>query len=139
MVSAWCITTRDIGENSKIILGVVEKTVRMSQGSLVHVLFHEKGLEATRTLFTRLQCIVNYWLSTMASHRNWGHNRRQGNNEFRQQEDCKLIQQAQRDGLKPSPSMTIHESFESRWNLNQYEASQIIILNARINRKQPAC
>ena len=50
-------------ENGEIIYGVVEKkTVGASQGGLVHVVFSEKGPEATRTLFTRLQCIVNYWL-----------------------------------------------------------------------------
>jgi hypothetical protein len=55
-------------ENGEIISGVVEKkTVGALQGGLTHVVFREKGPEATRTLFAGLQCIVNYWLSTMAS------------------------------------------------------------------------
>ena len=42
-------------ENGEIIFGIVEKkTVGASQGGLVHVVFREKGPEATRTLFTRL-------------------------------------------------------------------------------------
>ncbi|KAH8115265.1 hypothetical protein DFH11DRAFT_1726131 [Phellopilus nigrolimitatus] len=50
-------------ENGEIIFGIVEKkTVGASQGGLIHVVFREKGPEATRTLFTGLQQIVNYWL-----------------------------------------------------------------------------
>jgi len=52
-----------LAENGELIYGVVEKkTVGASQGRLVHVVFCKKGAEATRTLFTGLQCIVNYWL-----------------------------------------------------------------------------
>ena len=50
-------------ETGEIIHDVVEKkTVGASKGGLVHVVFCEKGPEATRTLFIGLQCIVNYWL-----------------------------------------------------------------------------
>ena len=50
-------------ENGEIIFGIVEKkTVGASQGGLVHVVFREKGPEATRGLFTGLQRVVNYWL-----------------------------------------------------------------------------
>jgi hypothetical protein len=34
-------------ENGELIFGIVEKTVGASQGGLVHVVFREKGPEAT--------------------------------------------------------------------------------------------
>ena len=47
-------------ENGEFIFGIVEKkTVGASQGGLVHVVFREKGPEATRQLFTGLQMIVS--------------------------------------------------------------------------------
>jgi DNA-directed RNA polymerase II subunit RPB1 len=86
-----CLDDGMLVENGEIIFGVVEKkTVGASQGGLVHVVFREKGPEATRTLFTGLQCIVNYWLfhngfsigigDTIADKDNY---------EFRQSEDLR--------------------------------------------------
>jgi DNA-directed RNA polymerase II subunit RPB1 len=50
-------------ENGEFVFGIIEKkTVGASQGGLVHVVFREKGPEATRQLFTGLQTIINYWL-----------------------------------------------------------------------------
>ena len=50
-------------ENGELIFGIVEKkTVGTSQGGLLHVVFREKGPEATRQLFTGIQMVVNYWL-----------------------------------------------------------------------------
>ena len=50
-------------ENGEIVYGIVEKkTVGAAQGGLVHIVFREKGPENTRTLFTGLQQVVNYWL-----------------------------------------------------------------------------
>ena len=47
-------------ENGEFIFGIVEKkTIGASQGGLVHVVFREKGPEATRQLFTGLQMIVS--------------------------------------------------------------------------------
>jgi DNA-directed RNA polymerase II subunit RPB1 len=109
-------------ENGEIIFGVVEKkTVGASQGGLVHVVFREKGPEATRTLFTGLQCIVNYWLfhngfsigigDTIADKATMTF----VNEKISEKKEIvrNLIQQAQKDELKPSPGMTIRESFES--------------------------
>lgn len=109
-------------ENGEIIFGVVEKkTVGASQAGLVHVVFREKGPEATRTLFTGLQCIVNYWLfhngfsigigDTIADKATMSF----VNTKISEQKEKvrNLIQQAQKDQLKPSPGMTIRESFES--------------------------
>ncbi|KAJ6577080.1 DNA-directed RNA polymerase II, subunit 1 [Mycena sp. CBHHK59/15] len=108
--------------NGEIISGIVEKkTVGASQGGLVHVVFREKGPEATRQLFTGLQMVVNYWLfhngfsigigDTIADH---------GTMSFITQKiaDCKvnvvqLIDDATHDRLKAAPGMTIRESFES--------------------------
>ncbi|KAI0286600.1 beta and beta-prime subunits of DNA dependent RNA-polymerase [Russula aff. rugulosa BPL654] len=109
-------------ENGELIYGVVEKkTVGASQGGLVHVVFREKGPEATRTLFTGLQCIVNYWLfhngfsigigDTFADIETM-----QTVNKTileRKQNVRKLILRSQKDQLKPKPGMTIRESFES--------------------------
>ncbi|KAH9170999.1 beta and beta-prime subunits of DNA dependent RNA-polymerase [Lactarius sanguifluus] len=109
-------------ENGEIIFGVVEKkTVGASQGGLVHVVFREKGAEATRTLFTGLQCIVNFWLfhngfsigigDTIADKDTMSF----VNQKISEKKENvrNLIQQAQKDELKPSPGMTIRESFES--------------------------
>ncbi|KAH9994498.1 beta and beta-prime subunits of DNA dependent RNA-polymerase [Russula vinacea] len=109
-------------ENGEIIFGVVEKkTVGASQGGLVHVVFREKGPEATRTLFTGLQCIVNYWLfhngfsigigDTIADKATMQYV--STNIEEKKIKVRKIIQEAQKDQLKPSPGMTIRESFES--------------------------
>ena len=48
-------------ENGKIIFGIVEKkTVGASQGGPVHVVFHQKGPDATQLLFTGIQMVVNF-------------------------------------------------------------------------------
>src|ERR1700720_210357 len=50
-------------ENGEIIFGIVEKkTVGAAQGSLIHVVFREKGPEATRQPFTGLRRLQHwYW------------------------------------------------------------------------------
>ncbi|KZT09014.1 beta and beta-prime subunits of DNA dependent RNA-polymerase [Laetiporus sulphureus 93-53] len=110
-------------ENGEIIFGVVEKkTVGASQGGLVHVCFREKGPEATRTLFTGLQQVVNYWLfhngfsigigDTIADRKTMEHIQEQI--QIRKQNVAQAIDDAAHDRLKPAPGMTIRESFESR-------------------------
>ncbi|KAF7340221.1 DNA-directed RNA polymerase subunit [Mycena venus] len=108
-------------ENGEIIFGIVEKkTVGAAQGGLVHVVFREKGPEATRSLFTGLQMVVNFWLfhngfsigigDTIAD---------RGTMSFitKKIADCKanvveIIDNATHDRLKAAPGMTIRESFE---------------------------
>ncbi|KAJ7836355.1 DNA-directed RNA polymerase II, subunit 1 [Mycena olivaceomarginata] len=108
-------------ENGEIIFGIVEKkTVGAAQGGLVHVVFREKGPEATRQLFTGLQMVVNFWLfhngfsigigDTIAD---------SGTMAFitKKIADCKanvvgIIEDATHDRLKAAPGMTIRESFE---------------------------
>ncbi|VDC07033.1 unnamed protein product [Peniophora sp. CBMAI 1063] len=109
-------------ENGEIVYGIVDKkTVGASMGGLVHVVFREKGPEATRTLFTGLQKVVNYWLfhngfsigigdtiadqstmrfitKTIAGHK---------------EAVRKVVDDATHDRLKAKPGMTIRESFES--------------------------
>ncbi|KII94419.1 hypothetical protein PLICRDRAFT_36689 [Plicaturopsis crispa FD-325 SS-3] len=110
-------------ENGEVIFGIVEKkTVGASQGGLVHVVFREKGPDATRQLFTGLQMVVNYWLfhngfsigigDTIADH---------GTMEYitnhiaeRKATVSEIIEDATHDRLKAAPGMTIRESFESR-------------------------
>jgi DNA-directed RNA polymerase II subunit RPB1 len=109
-------------ENGELIFGIVEKkTVGASQGGLVHVVFREKGPEATRQLFTGLQMVVNYWLfhngfsigigDTIAD---------RGTMSYITQtiadskaNVAKIIDDATHDRLKAAPGMTIRESFES--------------------------
>ena len=110
-------------ENGDLIYGIVDKdTAGAKQGGLVHVTFREKGPEATRTLFTGLQTVVNYWLfhngfsigigdticdapimtyitDTITNHKN---------------KVVQIIDDAYHDRLKPEPGMTIRESFESK-------------------------
>lgn len=110
-------------ENGEIIFGIVEKkTVGASQGGLVHVVFREKGPEATRGLFTGLQMVVNYWLfhngfsigigDTIADRGTMAHIRESiaGYKANVRQ----IIDDAAHDRLKAAPGMTIRESFESR-------------------------
>ncbi|CAK5279790.1 unnamed protein product [Mycena citricolor] len=109
-------------ENGEIMYGTVEKkTVGAAQGGLVHVVFREKGPEATKQLFSGLQMVVNYWLfhngfsigigDTIAD---------PGTMSFitKKIAECKqnvkqIIEDASQDRLKPLPGMTIRESFES--------------------------
>ncbi|KAI0075928.1 beta and beta-prime subunits of DNA dependent RNA-polymerase [Panus rudis PR-1116 ss-1] len=110
-------------ENGEIIFGIVEKkTVGAAQGGLVHVVFREKGPEATRGLFTGLQQVVNYWLfhngfsigigDTIADKKTMEHITEQI--AIRKQNVIQIMDDAYHDRLKAQPGMTIRESFESR-------------------------
>ena len=113
-------------ENGDIIFGVVDKkTVGAAQGGLVHVVFREKGPEATRDLLTGIQKVVNYWLfhngfsigigDTIADAKTMA-----AVSErivAAKQQVSKLIEDAHNDRLKPQPGMTIRESFEAGVNL----------------------
>ncbi|KAI0932934.1 DNA-directed RNA polymerase II subunit rpb1, variant 2 [Taiwanofungus camphoratus] len=110
-------------ENGEIVFGIVEKkTVGASQGGLVHVVFREKGPEATRTLFTGLQTVVNYWLfhngfsigigDTIADRKTMENI--QDQIALRKQNVAQAIDDATHDRLKAAPGMTIRESFESK-------------------------
>jgi DNA-directed RNA polymerase II subunit RPB1 len=109
-------------ENGELIFGIVEKkTVGASQGGLVHVVFREKGPEATRQLFTGLQMIVNFWLfhngfsigigDTIADHNTMSYITQ--NIAERKATVTQFIDDATHDRLKAAPGMTIRESFES--------------------------
>ncbi|KAK1233442.1 DNA-directed RNA polymerase II core subunit rpo21, partial [Marasmius sp. AFHP31] len=109
-------------ENGEVIFGIVKKdTVGALQGGLVHVMFREKGPEATKQLFTGLQMVVNFWLfhngfsigigDTIAD---------TGTMSFitktiaeSKANVSKIIDDAYHDRLKAAPGMTIRESFES--------------------------
>ena len=109
-------------ENGELIFGIVEKkTVGASQGGLVHVVFREKGPEATRQLFTGLQMIVNFWLfhngfsigigDTIADHNTMSYITQ--TIADRKANVTQIIDDATHDRLKAAPGMTIRESFES--------------------------
>ncbi|KIK43849.1 hypothetical protein CY34DRAFT_803352 [Suillus luteus UH-Slu-Lm8-n1] len=110
-------------ENGEIIFGVVEKkTVGASQGGLVHVVFREKGPEATRDLFTGIQMVVNFWLfhngfsigigDTVAGPKVMGFITQRISEK--KQLVAEIIDEAYHDRLKALPGMTIRESFESK-------------------------
>jgi DNA-directed RNA polymerase II subunit RPB1 len=108
-------------ENGDIIFGTVEKkTVGATQGGLVHVVFREKGPEATRQLFTGLQMVVNFWLfhngfsigigDTIADY---------GTMQYitktiaeRKAKVAEIIEIASHGKLHPEPGRTIRETFE---------------------------
>ncbi|KAG6916931.1 DNA-directed RNA polymerase II subunit rpb1 [Tephrocybe rancida] len=109
-------------ENGEIIYGIVEKkTVGASQGGLVHIVFREKGPEATRSLFTGLQMVVNYWLfhngfsigigDTIADPKTMDYITKRIQQS--KTEVAEIIDNAYHDRLKAAPGMTIRESFES--------------------------
>ncbi|KAL0945704.1 hypothetical protein HGRIS_014853 [Hohenbuehelia grisea] len=109
-------------ENGEIIWGIVEKkTVGASQGGLVHVVFREKGPEATRGLFGGLQKIVNYWLfhngfsigigDTIADQKTMAYITQTIAES--KANVAQIIDDATHDRLKAQPGMTIRESFES--------------------------
>ncbi|KAL1667203.1 hypothetical protein EV715DRAFT_255403 [Schizophyllum commune] len=112
-------------ENGDIMYGVVDKkTVGASQGGLIHVVFREKGPEATRTLFTGLQQVVNYWLFHNGFSIGIGDTiagpdvmAKITKTIDQQKEKVKeLTADAYWDLLKPMPGMTIRETFESKVN-----------------------
>ena len=109
-------------ENGEIIFGIVEKkTVGASQGGLVHVVFREKGPDATRQLFTGIQMVVNYWLfhngfsigigDTIADQKTMAYITQ--HIAERKQNVANIIEDAYHDRLKAAPGMTLRESFES--------------------------
>ena len=110
-------------ENGEIIFGIVEKkTVGASQGGLVHVVFREKGPEATWTLFTGLQMVVNFWFfhngfnigigDTIADKKTMAYITK--HIVERKANVQQIIEDATHDQLKAAPGVTICESFESR-------------------------
>jgi DNA-directed RNA polymerase II subunit RPB1 len=55
--------TRVLIEQGELICGIVcKKTLGNQQGSLIHVIWNEKGPEATRDFIRDCQKVVNYWL-----------------------------------------------------------------------------
>lgn len=50
-------------ERGKLICGIIDKkSLGAARGSLVHVIWHEKGPEATKIFLGVVQKVVNYWL-----------------------------------------------------------------------------
>ena len=109
-------------DNGEILFGIVDKkTVGATQGGLIHVVFREKGPEATRQVFTGIQVIVNYWLfhngfsigigDTIAGPKVMSYIT--DKIAEKKQKVHEIIEDAYHDRLKAMPGMTIRESFES--------------------------
>ncbi|KAF8835180.1 beta and beta-prime subunits of DNA dependent RNA-polymerase [Paxillus ammoniavirescens] len=110
-------------DNGEIMFGIVDKkTVGAMQGGLIHVVFCEKGPEATRRLFTGIQTVVNFWLFHNGFSVGIGNTIRGPKvmNYIAQhigdkkQQVAEIIEDAYHDRLKPMPGMTIREPFESK-------------------------
>ncbi|TFK57734.1 beta and beta-prime subunits of DNA dependent RNA-polymerase [Heliocybe sulcata] len=110
-------------ENGEIIFGTVDKkTVGATSGGLIHVVFREKGADATRQLFTGLQMVVNFWLfhngfsigigDTIADKGTMAYITQKI--AERKANVAQVIDDATHDKLKAAPGMTIRESFESK-------------------------
>ena len=110
-------------KNDEIIFGIVEKkTVGALQGGLVHIVFREKGPDATRQLFTGIQMVVNFWLfhngfsigigNTITDQKPMAYIAQHITE--RKRNVAEIIEDAYHVRLKAAPGMTLRESFESR-------------------------
>ncbi|TDL14139.1 RNA polymerase II largest subunit [Rickenella mellea] len=108
-------------ENGELLYSVLEKTVGASKGGLVHIVFREKGPEATQDLSTGLQRVVDFWLfhngfsigigDTIAGKKVM--EVITGTIQEHKDKVKQVINDATNDRLKAEPGMTIRESFES--------------------------
>lgn len=100
----------------------VKKIVGASQGSVIHVIYNERGPAATVEFFNAAQRIVNYWLLHNGFSVGIGDTIPDMKTldgieeaiEKQKSEVAKLIRQVQQNDLEPLPGMTIRESFESK-------------------------
>ena len=50
-------------ERGQLLMGIIDKeTVSRGMGSLIHILWHDAGPEATKLFMSQVQTLVNYWL-----------------------------------------------------------------------------
>ncbi|KAF8440259.1 hypothetical protein L210DRAFT_3645433 [Boletus edulis BED1] len=110
-------------DNGEILFGIMDKkTIGATQGGLIHVIFCEKGPEATRSVFTGIQMVINFWLfhngfsigigDTIAGPKVMSYITQRIREK--KQQVAEIIDDAYHDRLKPMPGMTIRESFESK-------------------------
>ncbi|OQO11911.1 hypothetical protein B0A48_03638 [Cryoendolithus antarcticus] len=110
-------------QNGELQYGqLVKKVVGASGGSVVHVIYNERGWEAAVNFFNAAQRIVCYWLlhngfsvgigDTVPSVATARGIENAVATEKQNVED--LIKEVQANELEPLPGMTIRESFESR-------------------------
>lgn len=120
------IPLKDAGlliQNGQLQYGqFVKKIVGASQGSVVHVIYNDKGPEATVQFFNAAQRIVNYWMLHNGFSVGIGDTIPDTKTldgieaAVQKQKDdvTKLIREVQAGDLEPLPGMTIRESFESK-------------------------
>ncbi|KAF8124243.1 RNA polymerase II largest subunit [Boletus edulis] len=110
-------------DNGEIPFRITDKkTIGATQGGLIHIVFHEKGPEATRSVFTGIQMVINFWLfhngfsigigDTIAGPKVMSYITQHIGEK--KQQIAEIIDDAYHDQLKPMPGMTIRESFESK-------------------------
>lgn len=109
-------------ENGELIHGTIVKNMAgAANNGLVHVIFRELGHVAARDFFSAVQRVINFWLlhfgfsvgigdtiidkATMA-----GITNRMVEGKHKVQ---KLIEEAELNGMKPKPGMTIRETLEA--------------------------
>jgi DNA-directed RNA polymerase II subunit RPB1 len=117
--------TRVVIENGKIISGIVcKKTVGASSGSLIHVMFNEKGADVTKRFFSDCQRMVNQWLlveghsigigdtiADAATYKNIQAQIRKSKTDV-----LEVIERAHNDELVCTPGNTIRNTFENHVN-----------------------
>ncbi|KAH8921889.1 beta and beta-prime subunits of DNA dependent RNA-polymerase [Atractiella rhizophila] len=111
-------------DDGELIYGILNKGIvgASAQGGLVHVIFRERGAEATKIFIGGVQTVVNYWLLHNGFSIGIGDTvPDKGTMEaitgfvsHAKAEVANLIQMAQEDRLEQEPGMTIRESFEAK-------------------------
>ena len=49
-----------MADSGEFLFGIVEEAVGATRDGLIYVVFHEKGPEATRSVFAATQIVVNF-------------------------------------------------------------------------------
>ncbi|CAG5111359.1 Oidioi.mRNA.OKI2018_I69.chr2.g5675.t1.cds [Oikopleura dioica] len=111
--------------NGVHVMGIVcKKTLGASSGSLIHVIFNEKGPEITKRFFGDVQRIINNWLlieghsigigDTIADAQTYKEIQAQIRKS--KAEVLDVIEQAHNDQLVPTPGNTLRSTFENKVN-----------------------
>ncbi|KAK9866738.1 hypothetical protein WJX84_006023 [Apatococcus fuscideae] len=113
-------------QNGELIMGTLcKKTLGASEGSLIHVIWMDKGPEAARAFLSQTQYTVNYWLLQNSCSIGLGDTvaddaTRENIKELIDKakvEVGKLIAKAQINDLEPEAGCTMMETFERQVNM----------------------
>lgn len=117
--------TQVLIRNGKLVTGTLcKKTLGTSSGSLIHVIWEERGPDAARAFINQTQTLVNYWLLQTGFSIGIGDTVADGSTMQKIDEIIStaktnvqtLIGKSQRHELEAQPGRTMIESFESLVN-----------------------